>query len=106
MMKKEELLARSRAENKLYGTDEREDRELGVAFGLGACISLTVCFLFCIVALVRGEHAFQYGAIMCAYPAGMFWHMFSITKRKNECIPALLCSVLAVVCIVAFFLLG
>lgn len=100
-MKKEEILAKSREENRYM--DEREQHELGVAFGLGGIFIFALCIAFSIAAWVRGEKPFSYTAIMIGWYSGVLWHNYLFTRKKCFLLGAIHASLCLIVALVAAF---
>jgi len=102
-MDKDEILKRSREENKYL--DEREQQEVGNSFGFGGVIVAILCFLFSIIKAINGTHFYEFGVIIFGYLAGVAWHNYKITKKKNFLVQAIANSFAVVIGFIAYFLL-
>lgn len=98
-MNKEEILAKSREENRYM--DEREQHEQGTAFGLGGIFIFALCIVFSIAAWVRGEKAFSYTAIMIGWFSGVLWHNYLFTRKKRYLFGAIYASLCLIGALVA-----
>lgn len=103
-MYKEDILKRSREENKFL--DERERQEIKNGFGFGGVLVGLFCAIFSIIKAVNGEHFFEFGVIIFGYLVGIAWYNYKITKKKTYLIQATVCGFAIMIGLIGFFLLG
>ena len=103
-MNKQEILAKSREENR--GMDEREQHEFGSSFGLGGIVVIVLCGLFTVVEWIRGGRPFQYTAIVLGFFSGMLWHNYIVTRKKKYLLSAIYVSICMIGAVAAVFCLN
>lgn len=104
-MDKEEILAKSREENRRM--DEREQQELGNSFGIGGIVVLVLCGLFTVVEVIRGgRRPFQYIAIALGFFSGLLWNNYIVTRKKKYLFGAIYVSICMIGAVAAVFCLN
>ena len=103
-MDKEEILAKSREENRRM--DEREQQELGNSFGIGGIVVLVLCGLFTVVEEIRGGRPFQYLAIALGFFSGLLWNNYIVTRKKKYLFGAIYVSICMIGAVAAVFCLN
>lgn len=95
-MKKEEILARSRSENK--NRDIYEQEVLKQGGGVAIFVAMILASIFVIAQMVLGG-GFNYGlyAIVFAFPTTAFWVKWFRIKQRHELIMAVCYTVIVIV---------
>ena len=102
-MNKEEILEKSRQENKGQDVYEQEIIQKGASYAILVATALATVFFIAQILLGGGQNYGLY-AILGAVMATQFIVKAKYLKRKHEIVVAVMYSLLTVLCIVAHFM--
>lgn len=85
-MDRDEILKKAQAGKN--GMDEREQRVLGLSFGIGGILVALLCVVLTTLRLKNGQDAYDYMAIVFLYLAGTELHLFWKTRRRGSALLA------------------
>ena len=100
-MTKEEILAKSRNENK--NGDERDKKILTDAVKCSFLVMVLAAAVFAVVRSLRGESVWDLPAVCCAAVSADFIYRYAKTKERWCLVPAAVTLIAAVVTAVLFF---
>lgn len=96
-MNKDEILAKSRAENKNKDVCDIEIQRMGAAWGNAIMITLGVIFFGLEISITGGKN-YSFYAMMCASAMAAFWYKWVKLKKTHE----LWTAVIYTLCTVSF----
>jgi hypothetical protein len=99
-MKREEILAKSRKDNK----DEYVDKVFKDAQPIAFIVLVAVCTIFAAARVLKGQPFFEFPAILFAYSAATHYYNFFRIKNKYYLISAMLFTV-AFICLTTVYLI-
>ncbi len=102
-MDKKEILAKNKRKTK-NTLDEREQRIYNTSFGLGAVTVGVLCVAFSICKALNHEMFYEYVSIITAYLCTTFFYQYKNIKRPLYLIAGIITGVIAVTCMVLFFM--
>lgn len=100
MMKKEEILEKSKVENKKY--DERERQGLVQAIYISYSVGIIATFFFYCIALFRGQPSYSYLSIMwLLIGTSNIGRYFKVNKKTSYMVAGIICLIAG--CVFAIF---